>query len=166
MFISCILSLTVVAFYMFPMLLTPHTLAGLVIAYEVKDPLLALPLALASHFALDLIPHWDFLAGVKEVTGVIKKRILGDFLVALTLGLWICLRQLPDVASFWRFIFCAFLANLPDGLEMPKSIFGKDLLVSRLIYRFQHVFHRRAPYPIGLLPQAILIGLALLLLLG
>lgn len=36
-----------------------HVLTGSAIALAVRDPLLAAPLALLSHFALDAIPHFD-----------------------------------------------------------------------------------------------------------
>jgi hypothetical protein len=37
---------------------TNHALAGAVVALIVKEPVLAVPLALASHFALDILPHF------------------------------------------------------------------------------------------------------------
>ena len=37
-----------------------HLLAGAAIAFAVKQPVLALPLAFASHFVLDALPHYGF----------------------------------------------------------------------------------------------------------
>ncbi|HET9850169.1 MAG TPA: hypothetical protein VFP35_00870 [Candidatus Saccharimonadales bacterium] len=37
-----------------------HGMTGAVIALFVKQPALAVPLALASHFVTDIIPHWDY----------------------------------------------------------------------------------------------------------
>ena len=148
------------------MLLTPHTLAGVVIATKVTNPYLALPLAFLSHFALDIVPHWDFLTGVEKVTPVILKRIAGEFLVALAVGLFFAFRALPDKNLFLRICAGAFLANLPDGLEMPKSIFGKSNPISNAINGFQHFFHFRAKFPWGLFPQVAIVVFFLLLLLG
>src|SRR5688572_12550977 len=37
-----------------------HILAGTLIALTIKEPLLALPLAFASHFVLDALPHYGY----------------------------------------------------------------------------------------------------------
>ena len=37
----------------------PHAVVGAAIAAKVGNPALSLPLALASHFVLDLVPHWN-----------------------------------------------------------------------------------------------------------
>ena len=41
------------------MLLLPHTIVGATIAAKIGSPWLALPLAFLSHFAADLLPHWN-----------------------------------------------------------------------------------------------------------
>lgn len=41
------------------MIITPHVATGLAIGLAVDRPWLAFLLALGSHFALDVIPHWD-----------------------------------------------------------------------------------------------------------
>lgn len=41
------------------MLITPHALAGAAIGLRLKQPEKAIPVALASHFILDTVPHWQ-----------------------------------------------------------------------------------------------------------
>ncbi len=41
------------------MLETPHVALGVAIAVAVPNPLISIPLALASHFILDMTPHWN-----------------------------------------------------------------------------------------------------------
>lgn len=41
------------------MLLTPHVLVGAAIGHQFDKAYLVAPLAAASHFALDFLPHWD-----------------------------------------------------------------------------------------------------------
>ncbi len=48
------------------MLIIPHMLAGAAIGTLVPNPYLAFPLGIASHYALDALPHWD--------TGQVRKR--------------------------------------------------------------------------------------------
>jgi hypothetical protein len=38
---------------------TPHVVVGAAIATKVANPALAIPLAFASHFVLEKIPHWN-----------------------------------------------------------------------------------------------------------
>ena len=41
------------------MLEAPHVLVGIALAEKTGHPLLAIPLALGSHFVLDMLPHWN-----------------------------------------------------------------------------------------------------------
>ena len=47
---------------------TGHAIIGTVIAAKVGNPALAIPLAIASHFIADAIPHWDIATHRKEKT--------------------------------------------------------------------------------------------------
>src|SRR5262245_29781011 len=91
------------------MLSTPHLLVGAAIVKVIPDPAISLPLAFASHFVLDSIPHWDGSPKVpfsnKLIAGIIVDYIFGASLVfLLTTGL-------PNQEIFW---LGAFLATLPD----------------------------------------------------
>jgi hypothetical protein len=48
------------------MLVTNHVLAGAAIGALVRKPLPALALGVASHLAMDVIPHWGFPHGLAE----------------------------------------------------------------------------------------------------
>ncbi len=41
------------------MLITPHAVTGAAIGVRLKHPLKVIPVAMASHFLLDTIPHWQ-----------------------------------------------------------------------------------------------------------
>jgi hypothetical protein len=41
------------------MLITPHALAGAAIGLRLKHPAKVIPVAVASHFLLDMVPHWQ-----------------------------------------------------------------------------------------------------------
>ena len=38
---------------------TAHALIGASLAVKITNPYIGLPLAIASHFVADMIPHWD-----------------------------------------------------------------------------------------------------------
>jgi len=146
------------------MLATPHTLMGVLIATKVTNPLLAFPLALLSHFVLDLTPHWDFFTFRKKITTSIKIKVVLDFLVALSCGLFFTARALPNRAQAANIFFSCFLANLPDGLEAPYIFLGKEWPFIMRVIKFQSEHHARLRFPWGLLTQLILVTACLTLL--
>lgn len=106
------------------MLETPHVALGAAIAVKVGNPYLALPLALASHFVLDRIPHWNphFYTETKKYGAPSNKSTtlaIVDSLAALGLGLAVASQALPDKAKFTIIIVACFLAVLPDQIKTP-----------------------------------------------
>lgn len=156
------------------MLLVPHTIAAIAIASAIKQPELALPLAFLSHFVLDFIPHWDppELVAILEAEVPVKLGrdallfILTDFLLALFLGLLFVWQALPDLALAATIFGACFLANLADGFSLPL-LFGKRwgwVLFFRRFHRATHV--RRLSAFWGLLPQAVVAIIGLLIALS
>ena len=41
------------------MLIAPHAITGAAIGVRLKHPLKVIPVAMASHFLLDMVPHWQ-----------------------------------------------------------------------------------------------------------
>lgn len=63
------------------MTITNHFATGALIAYAIKQPYLAFPIAFASHFALDVLPHYG-APEIKSLTGLLKRP---SFIVMETL---------------------------------------------------------------------------------
>ena len=63
---------------------TGHAIIGTVIAAKVGSPALAIPLAIASHIAADIFPHWD-TATNKAQKGL--KRVIVDSFFDFVFGL-------------------------------------------------------------------------------
>lgn len=106
------------------MLETPHVAVGAAIATKIGNPALALPLALASHFVLDKIPHWNPHTYTETETNgkpENKSTILaaGDVVIALTLGLFIASRALPHTNQAILIIIASFVSVLPDLVKFP-----------------------------------------------
>ena len=97
---------------------TNHALTGAIIGLVVGEPLLALPLALVSHFVCDAIPHF----GSRHSEATIKTKTFQNYLVvevALCFGLVLGLAFFrPD---HWLLAaICAFLATSPDLLWINR----------------------------------------------
>lgn len=156
------------------MLLVPHTVVAVAIATAIKQPELALPLAFLSHFVLDFIPHWDppELVAILEAKRPLKVGrdvflfISIDFLVSLGLGLFFVWRALPDLTLAATVFSACFLANLPDGLSLPL-IFGRRWNWVLFFRKFHRATHLRRLSPFwGLLPQAVVAIIGLLIALS
>ncbi len=93
------------------MLTTPHAAAGAAIAALIPNPIGALPLALASHYALDAIPHWQETLPPYTPTWKTWVRMPIDLALALAVTAMIAVWNPDSAVLVWA---CAFAANLPD----------------------------------------------------
>lgn len=112
---------------------TNHYLFGVATAVVVKNPVFALPLALASHFALDILPHFGVKVGTKHRGEIIVVDAIIDFfllvaMIILTLRFypsWYVLAGLtamsPDFAWIYRFVFKERFGTLPP---QPRNKFN------------------------------------------
>src|SRR5438309_1133076 len=98
------------------MLEFPHAMVGAAIATLIPIPAIALPLALASHFATDYIPHWNPHTESQGnfSTGSIAV-IAADSLAALGVGIVLALRSNHP----YLILLACLLAVLPDVVEIP-----------------------------------------------
>jgi uncharacterized membrane protein len=144
------------------MLSTTHALTGGFIFTKIGNPFFSFPLILAAHYAMDLIPHWDFGTEIWK-RGRLKTALLGitELLVALLLSWLLFQKNQPFSLLLWLGIF---LSLIPDFLDAPLLFLKLHLPFSEELTRFHHFFHRKHSFPLGLLPQVIII-LALLLFL-
>jgi hypothetical protein len=93
------------------MLITPHIAAGAAIGITFQDPTIVFPAAVASHFVLDMVPHWDpDPSEMRKAVGLLTV----DFCVAMIVLLWAISQHHGDRrAIFWG----GFGAMLPDIIE-------------------------------------------------
>ncbi len=135
------------------MFLSNHVITGAVIALGVKDPVVAAPLAFASHFALDSIPHFGFrdkTIGFKSPRGFALG--LTDGLVSLAIYSYL-ISNYPQ--HFWLITVGMFFAALPDLFYIPDILFNK-----RFDPKFMQRFHKKIQIE---LPRGILVEIIWLL---
>lgn len=144
------------------MLETPHAIVGAVIAAKVGNPYLAIPLAFASHFVLDRVPHWN-----PHLNTEIKKYgkptlnstilITLDVVLALVLGFFMASTALPDQSRAIVIVLGAFAGVLPDVIEAPYFFLGyKNKLLMKLL-TFQKSIQVDTTIVPGLLTQVVLV---------
>lgn len=111
------------------MLETPHALVGAAIAVKLGNPILSIPLALASHFILEKVPHWNpHLYTEMKIFGkpAQKSTVIAavDSLIALTGSSLIAFSQLPNLSLTLTVLLSAFAAVIPDVIEAPYLYLG------------------------------------------
>ncbi len=142
---------------------TAHALVAGALASRFSDPGVAGIMALASHFIMDSIPHWDFgtnwRSRAKKTTGFFA---IAETIVGIALSYYFFGQHLPLV--LWATTVMA--AIIPDWLETPWYIFyahqnkhaplknaGVLEKVSYAFYKIPNVFHAKAQLPLGVVTQ-------------
>ena len=116
---------------------TNHALTGALIGMTIVNPVIAIPLAIISHFVLDAIPHYDASGTDVERIGsrrlVYEQLLLGGVLCFLiVLALFLTRPQHWLTAAI-----CAFLATSPDLLWIPRFLHvrrtGRDMKLNSFL---------------------------------
>jgi hypothetical protein len=98
-----------------------HAMTGALIGLAVGEPAVAVPIALASHFVLDAIPHHD---SAKPDSEYLRSKwfttvLVIDILLCILLVLILAARQ----PLHWQLAaICAFVAASPDMLFIDRYI--------------------------------------------
>ncbi len=149
------------------MLELPHVAVGAAIATKIPNPLLAIPLAFASHFVLDKIPHWNphIYKETKKFGQLTKKStkiIILDSSLALILGLLIASLALPSLNRAMVIIAASFASVLPDFIEAPYfflNMRGNEFLKKWIT--FHRSLQKHVSFLPGILSQIIVLAAAL-----
>lgn len=98
-----------------------HAATGAFVAIAIKNPAIALPVALASHFLTDIIPHWDF-----KYKGGLKQMQAGRLLDLNLAFIFLIIVAAIKLKSAGLVIGCGLLAILPDAIYLPYFLSGKQ----------------------------------------
>ena len=109
---------------------TNHALTGAIIGLSLSNPLLAVPLALVSHFALDALPHFGFDKGSGD-TSILRTKA---FIRLLVIDIILCLLLVATIVivhpgNWLLATVCAFVATSPDTLSINRfmtALKGKE----------------------------------------
>lgn len=135
---------------------TAHALIGASIAAKVINPYIGIPLAIASHFVADLIPHWD--AGTnhrKKTLTRLKLEATLDVLLGFGLAFLIFRNTVDPIYLFVMIIS----AQLPDWIEAPSWMFGLKIPPFSWMDWLGHNLQTRMQLPWGLVTQIVIVGL-------
>lgn len=148
------------------MLETPHVTVGAAIAAKIPNPLIAIPLAFASHFFLEKVPHWNpHLNTELKTYGQITKKsrvvVVVDVAISLAIGFFIAFNRSQSTSHFLTIIACCLASALPDIIEGPYFFFKvRGKLIEKWI-AFQKSLQSDTNIYLGLSTQLITVLAAL-----
>ena len=147
------------------MLELPHALVGAAIATAIPDPRISLPLAFASHFITEYIPHWNphLFTELKTLGRVSRSSLIIvtiDASLALILGTWIALRSPAPLVV----LLACFLAVLPDIMEIPYFFLHWHPKFEEKLVLWQRAHQWNVPAFWGILSQLVVVAISLLLI--
>ena len=133
---------------------TGHALVGTVIAAKVGNPALAIPIALASHFLCDALPHWDTGYDRENQS---KTRFVAATAIDVVLGFvlsWtLIVLFFPSTNLLYAFLII-IVSELPDWLTAPYLFFDLKIQPFLSIYKLQKKFDTELDLPWGFINQA------------
>lgn len=140
---------------------TGHAILGTIIAAKVGNPTLAVPLALLSHVAADIFPHWDVATNGNKKNKKDKRRLLimsfFDVLIGFAVS-FILLSFFFSKTSISYVFFLIIVSQLFDWMVAPYYFFNIDLPPFNWTYKFQKLFDNELDKPWGIINQvAVLI---------
>jgi hypothetical protein len=144
------------------MLSTPHVLVALVIISRLPN-FTGLILALLSHFVLDFfIPHWNphlytEISKNKKISPKSIAIILADGLIAVAFTLYFMMQRLPFFNQAFLVGLAAFLAVLPDFIEIPYYFLNYEARWIVKYVEFEHQYQSTAAFFWGIATQVVVI---------
>jgi hypothetical protein len=140
------------------MLTTPHAAAGIAIGAILSNPLIAIPVAVASHFVLDAVPHWQETLAPYTPNRKTYIRVPLDIALAVSITILAAHWQPQHLTNIW---LGAIFANVPD---LDTVVILVPSLKKGIIQRYWdwHCKIQRETSSLwGLVPQLIVIAVTL-----
>lgn len=136
---------------------TGHAIIGTVIAAKIGNPYLAVPIALLSHIAADLFPHWDTATNVDKKG---KERVIAETFFDIALGFFIAYFLIAYVFPTTNPIYTIFIilaAQSLDWLTAPYYFFKIKTPPFTWAYNFQKMFDNKLKEPWGIINQIVIL---------
>ncbi|MFH1863563.1 MAG: hypothetical protein ABIJ85_01440 [bacterium] len=149
------------------MLETPHVAVGAAIALKIPNPFISIPLALASHFILDRVPHWNphFYTETQKLGKPTKKSTtvaVVDSTLALAMGTAVALTALPDWGRVVTILACCFVSVISDQLKIPYFFFKRRGGFFKKWTDFERSMQMEVSFIPGVITQLVVISTAFL----
>ncbi|OGH11762.1 MAG: hypothetical protein A2857_03845 [Candidatus Levybacteria bacterium RIFCSPHIGHO2_01_FULL_36_15] len=133
---------------------TGHALVGALIAGKISNPLISVPLAFASHFVCDYIPHWDEGTYWRKKSRLrLFNETVVDVVISLTLS-FVLYRNILLQSDYVSLYLCVFAAQFPDWIASMHLILGINNPIFIWVEKVQGGINRKLDKPWGIVTQA------------
>lgn len=142
---------------------TGHALVGALIATRVSNPLLAIPLAIASHILADLMPHWDAGTHRKKKT---RRRLFWEALSDVLIGFILVFLFIIFFAKNTNPFYILAIVLVSQGLDWvtaPYFFLHMKYPPFSWAYRLQTKINHPLDKPWGIITQIAFVLLVFLL---
>lgn len=142
---------------------TAHAVIGTIIAAKVTNPLMAIPLAVLSHIAADIFPHWDTATNIDKKG---KKRAIFDSFLDVILGFllsYAIIFFLFPQTNLLYVLMLILVSQSPDWVMAPYYLFHIKLPLSKWTYLLQKSFNNSLDKPWGIITQVAVLILLLII---
>ena len=142
---------------------TGHAVLGTIIAAKVGNPALAIPLAIVSHIAADIFPHWD-TATNKAQKG--KKRVIVESFFDLIFGFLLSYSIIFFIFPQTNLLYVLFLILVSQSLDwlmLPYYFLNINFPLFKWAYKFQKTFNHSLDKPWGIINQIAVLVLIVIL---
>ena len=136
---------------------TGHAIIGTVIAAKIGNPVLAVPIAIASHFLADALPHWDtgYHRDHKTKTKFFVQS-LADVLIGFLAAYALVTAFFPATNLVYAY-FIVIMAQLPDWITAPYLFFNWNFPPFNWTYKFGKIFDTHLGMPWGFVNQVAIV---------
>lgn len=150
------------------MLSLAHATTGAVIATHIGNPILAIPIILATHYLEDAVCHYDAGTGLSSGRKTRRTALILGIIDLILAALFVLYLYPPASTSLSTLlshlsslsVFGAFVGLIPDFLEAPRNFLHYEPKWLKPINKFHASFHHSIPdIAAGLAPQVILLTL-------
>ena len=142
------------------MLTTPHATAGIALGTFIGNPMLIVPAAIASHFILDAVPHWQETLAPYTPTRLTYVRVAFDIALAVGLNILAVHWRPAHTAGIWLGVISANLPDLDSIIPMIPSMKRGPL---EAYWDWHCRIQRETKSLWGILPQLLVIGGSLII---
>jgi len=139
---------------------TGHAIIGTVIAAKIRNPALAIPIALTSHVAADLFPHWDEGVNDKKTKQTIAFQAVFDVLFGFGISYLIIFFLFPQTNLIYAFVII-IASQAFDWLTAPYYMFG--IKPFKIFYKLQKLFDNELKAPWEIINQVTILAVLVLL---
>ncbi len=132
---------------------TGHAVLGAVIAAKVANPAIAIPIAIVSHVAADLFPHWDSgTNGSKKSAKRMFLESLIDVSVGFIIAYSIILLVFPKTNLLYVFLII-IMSQALDWITAPYFILNFKFPPFSYLHSFQSAINTKLDKPWGIIDQ-------------